>query len=70
LIVPKSHYQDVFDIDERILQKIILTAKNISHTMKESLGVSGVNLVNASGQDAEQSVFHFHLHLIPRYKDD
>lgn len=70
LIVPRTHYQDIFDIDEHMLQKITFTAKNIANNVKKSLGATGVNLIHASGQDAEQSVFHFHLHLIPRYKDD
>ena len=70
MIVPKVHYQDVFDIDEHILQKIASTAKMLAQTVKESLNATGVNLINASGKDAEQSVFHFHLHLVPRYEHD
>ena len=70
LIVPKIHYQDVFDIDEQVLQKIISIAKYIAKKMKKSLGATGVNLINASGKGAEQSVFHFHLHLVPRYEND
>jgi len=64
------HYQDIFDIDEQVLQKITTTAKYLANSMKTSLGATGVNLINASGRDAEQSVFHFHLHLVPRYADD
>lgn len=70
LIIPKHHYQDIFDIDDVLLQKIISTAKKIASRMKISLGATWVNLINASGQDAEQSVFHFHLHLVPRYAND
>ncbi len=70
LIVPKNHYQDIFDIDEKILQKIARTAKNMADIFKNKLGATWVNLINASGKDAEQSVFHFHLHLVPRYPND
>lgn len=70
LIVPKVHYQDVFDIEEEVLYKISSTAKHIAYRMKTSLGATGVNLINASWKDAEQSVFHFHLHLVPRYAND
>ena len=70
LIAPRKHYSDIFDIDGKTLERIILVAKKISQRMKEVLGASGVNLVNASGVSAEQSVFHFHLHVIPRKDDD
>ncbi len=70
LVVPKNHFENIFDIDEDILKEIILVAKNISKKVKDSLGATGVSLVNASGKDAEQSVFHFHLHVIPRYEND
>jgi len=70
LIIPKQHFENIFDIDEGILKEIATTAKELSGKIKNNLGATGVNLVNASGKDAEQSVFHFHLHLIPRYEDD
>src|SRR5487761_638675 len=59
LVIPKKHFENIFDIDKEILQKIISSAKNISEKLKKSLDAPGVNLVNASGKDAEQSVFHF-----------
>lgn len=70
LIVPKKHYENIFDIDEKILGKIIFVAKNLSQRLKEVLEIEGINLVNASGVVAEQSVPHFHLHLIPRREGD
>ena len=70
LVIPKEHFENIFDIDENILKEIIFTAKNISKKIKESLSATGVNLVNASGKTAEQSVFHFHLHIVPRYEND
>ncbi len=70
LIVPKVHYQDIFDIDEYVLQNIIIVSKYIANIVKRSLGATWVNLIHASWQDAEQSVFHFHLHVVPRYHND
>jgi len=70
LVIPKTHRENIFDIPEDTLQKITKTAKDIAKKMKRSLGATGVNLVNASGSDAEQSVPHFHLHVVPRYQND
>lgn len=70
LVVPKAHYESIFDIDEEALQKIISVSQKISKRIKEALRVEGVNLVNASGAAAGQSVPHFHLHIIPRREGD
>ncbi len=70
LIIPKKHYENVFDVDEKTLEKIAVTAKRLSIVYKKALNINGVNLLNASGKEAQQDVFHFHLHLIPRRKDD
>jgi histidine triad (HIT) family protein len=70
LIIPKKHAKDIFDLDSEVLKKISLVAKKISQKMKDILGVDGVNLYHASGVNAEQTVFHFHLHVVPRRKDD
>jgi histidine triad (HIT) family protein len=70
LVIPKEHHKDIFDIPESDLKEIISVAKKLSGTIKEKLNAEGVNLVNASGEFAEQSVFHFHLHIVPRYKND
>jgi histidine triad (HIT) family protein len=70
LVIPKKHFQDVFEIEEQYLERIIVVAKKIAEKMKDSLGVEAVNLYHASGAEAEQTVFHFHLHVIPRIKGD
>ncbi|PIR01906.1 MAG: HIT family protein [Candidatus Nealsonbacteria bacterium CG_4_9_14_3_um_filter_35_11] len=70
LVVPKEHFENIFDIEEDLLKKIIFVSKKISEKMKEALGTEGVNLVQRSGIVAEQGVFHFHLHIIPRKKND
>ena len=70
LIMPKKHYDNILDIPNDLLEKIITKAKEISSIYKKNLGADGFNLVNNCGEIAGQSVMHFHLHLIPRYKDD
>lgn len=70
LIIPKKHFENIFDIDETYLNKIITTSKRISLSLKRGLNATGINLLHASGKDAQQSVFHFHIHLVPRYKKD
>ncbi|MFA5169593.1 MAG: HIT family protein [Candidatus Paceibacterota bacterium] len=70
LVIPKKHAKDIFELDEETLKKISSVAKKIAQKMKDSLSIDGVNLYHASGEAAEQTVFHFHLHIIPRRKDD
>jgi len=70
LIVPKKHYRDVYDITEDYLKEVAVVAKKISRAVKRGLRAEGVNILHASGEAAQQSVFHFHLHLVPRCKDD
>jgi histidine triad (HIT) family protein len=70
LIIPKQHYLDVFDIPEPTMGRLSNIAQKLAKAYKTHLGIQGVNLLNASGKAAQQTVFHFHLHLIPRYNGD
>jgi histidine triad (HIT) family protein len=70
LVVPKKHYADLFDIELPVLRDVSGAAQLIAQRMKSALGAKGVNLFNLSGEAAEQSVPHFHLHVVPRYVDD
>ena len=70
LLIPKAHYEDLYDIPDRLLEHLVVAAKTLAHTYRERLGVTAVNLLHASGRAAQQSVFHFHLHLVPRHPDD
>ena len=67
LILPKEHYNDLFEIDEAVAAKVMPLAKRIAARMKEVLGCDGLNVVQNNGPEAGQTVFHFHTHLIPRY---
>lgn len=70
LVIPKKHFENVFDIEENALEKIIIAAKRISAKMKEVLKADGIRLSQSNGARAGQVIFHFHLHIIPRYHDD
>jgi len=70
LVVPKKHYVDIFDIDPSVLRKSIIVAQKVAIRMRSAISASGVNLLNASGEAAEQGVSHFHIHVIPRKKAD
>lgn len=67
LIVPKEHYQDLFDIEKEVLDHIIEIAKKIANMLIEKLGCDGISLEQNNG--ISQEVKHFHLHLIPKYSE-
>ena len=68
LIVPKDHFSNIFELSEdcNIFKIVIKVAK----ALKESLGISSINILNNNGEVAGQTVNHFHIHLIPRYNND
>ena len=68
LIVPKKHYQDLFDIDEDTINYRLKIAKQISLLLKEKLNYDGITLGENNGYG--QDIKHFHLHLIPKYKKE
>lgn len=70
LLIPKQHYENIFDIDTTLFEKINRVAQKLARELVVTHEASGINLLHASGGDAQQSVFHFHLHIVPRYKDD
>jgi histidine triad (HIT) family protein len=61
---------NVFDIETDSLERLAGIAQKLSKEIVETHRATGVNLLNASGKDAQQSVFHFHLHIVPRYEND
>ena len=70
LLLPKNHFANLFELDDETAQKAILVAKKKAGKMKDALGADGFNLVQNNGEAAGQTVFHFHMHLIPRYEND
>ena len=70
LVIPRQHSTDLLEVDPDDLQATVLTAKDLAGRMLERLGADGVNLLNSCRPAAWQTVFHFHVHVIPRYADD
>lgn len=69
LILPKSHYKDICEADEAVASKLFPLAAKLGSVMKQELGASGFNVVQNNGTSAGQTVFHLHVHVIPRYED-
>lgn len=69
LILPKEHYANIYELPEDLAAKLMVLAKKLATHMTEQLKCDGFNLVQNNGEVAGQTVFHFHLHLIPRYAD-
>jgi histidine triad (HIT) family protein len=70
LVVPRTHSADLMEISEEDLEHATVAAQRLAKRMKEALQPDGFNILNACGSAAWQTVFHFHLHVIPRYEDD
>lgn len=70
LVVPREHSADLMDISPEDLEAVTLAAQRLAKRVKETLGADGVNLINSCGAAAWQTVFHFHMHVVPRYDDD
>jgi histidine triad (HIT) family protein len=70
LVVPREHSADLLEIGEEDLTATALAAQRLSRRMKKALDADGIDLINACGAAAWQTVFHFHIHVVPRYEDD
>ncbi|MDO8530198.1 MAG: HIT family protein [bacterium] len=70
LVIPKKHFENVFDITEDALQKVSVVAKKLSEKIKNTLQADGIRLSQSNGKTAGQEVMHFHLHIIPRYEGE
>ncbi len=70
LILPKKHYANVYELPEEMAGKAFCLAKKMAGVMTEALETDGFNIVQNNGAAAGQTVFHFHMHLIPRYEKD
>lgn len=69
LVIPKAHSVDLLSVPQEDLIATTLVAQRIAKAMHEQMGAEGVNLLNCCGSVGWQTVFHFHLHVIPRYSD-
>lgn len=70
LVVPKRHARDLFDASPADLDAVIYAVRRIADGLRGALSATGVNILNASGPDSDQSVFHVHFHVVPRWSGD
>jgi histidine triad (HIT) family protein len=70
LVIPRTHSADLMEIDDEDLERTNLAARRLARRMDQALAPAGFNVINACRSAAWQTVFHFHLHVIPRYEDD
>lgn len=70
LVIPKAHVANVFEISDELLAKAHVVARKVAIALKEATGCDGVNILQNNGEVAGQSVFHLHIHVIPRYEGD
>lgn len=69
LVIPKNHYANLYDIDPETLGEVVKVGQKVVKHVTPILGCEGYNLLQNNGEVAGQTVFHFHLHLVPRYKE-
>lgn len=70
LVVHKKHYQDIFETPEEALQQIMSALKKLTSLYRQKLGIKNIQIINNSGPEAQQHVFHLHFHIIPRRQGD
>jgi histidine triad (HIT) family protein len=70
LVIPRRHSANLLEIEPEDLERVAVMAQTVAKRMPDALGCDGVNLLNSCGMAAWQTVFHFHMHVIPRYEDD
>lgn len=70
LVIPRAHTPDLLSVDPEDLCAVAVASQRLAARAKERLAADGVNLVNSCGAIAWQTIFHFHVHVIPRYEDD
>lgn len=70
LVIPKKHCENILDADSETLSHVMNSVSKIANHDVDKCGFTGVNLINCSGKDAEQSVYHLHMHILPRQTDD
>lgn len=70
LILPKNHYTDLYELPDELAAKVFVLARKMVTALRDVLECDGYNVVQNNGEAAGQTVFHFHMHLIPRYKGD
>ena len=70
LVIPKTHYKNILDVDDKTLSHLIKITKKLANIIVTNLNAQGVNILTNANEAAGQTVMHFHIHIIPRYNHD
>ncbi len=70
LVVPKKHFTNIFDIEQKDLDEVSNVVRKIAPAVKKAVNADGINVMSSNGEAAGQVVMHSHIHIIPRFKDD
>lgn len=70
LVIPKKHFKNILDCDKSTLFDVLEVVQKLSKHYVNNCGADGIDVLNANEESAEQSVFHLHFHILPRYKND
>lgn len=70
LVIPKEHHENILDMPEETLAELAKTVKKVSKAVKQATDADGFNVTQNNGAAAGQAVFHFHMHIIPRFEND
>jgi len=70
LVVPKEHWENIYEVPEDVLADLFSVVKRVSAAVKKTIGAEGISILQLNGRAAGQSVMHFHVHVIPRFRGD
>jgi len=70
LVVPREHWENIYEIPETVLADIFSVVKRVSAAVKKTVGAEGISILQLNGRAAGQAVMHFHVHVIPRFRGD
>ena len=70
LVIPKKHYENFYNVTDKDLHSVIKATQFLTNAIKTSLNPDGINIISNNGSSAGQTIYHFHFHIIPRFKSD